>query len=792
MIPFEKCESHPGRPLRDHLVSVAGLMEQQARAWQSGVPQCFARLARLVGLLHDTGKATSFFQTERLRGLESRPDELGNHAHFSAVVTLPILRSACSAWGQGEAEADLLFAVSLMTILRHHGPLKDFCDYIITFYGRLKHDKGEVFARQFDSIDVAGLESFLSAEFAAMALAPPSISMPPRNELRWMHKFARSLAKNRSLSDYFTAELLFSLLVWADKIDAATSGHVPSRHTFAFPPELVDDFKSTKFGASSSTETQLREEVYREVEQTLFDEINSNQRLFTLTAPTGSGKTLAVLNAAIKLRQKIACANGTPRIIYCLPFTSIIDQNFDVIGEVFQTSGVSTTSDILIKHHHLVGPEYTDREQRDYAYDVGQLLVESWDSEIVVTTFIQLLESLIGNRNSMLRKAARVPGSIVLLDEVQAIPREYWEVVRDTLEQFACRFDTRFILLTATKPLIFEPNEATELLPSHRRIFAAFDRYDIHIRCREATSLEQFQSEYAKMIRDNPQSRHLAVMNTVESSIELFKNLRSRRTNDFGSFRKQQLVYLSTNVTPRDRRERIRKIQSSDDPMVIVATQVIEAGVDISVDVLHRDFAPFDSIVQSAGRCNRSNDRPVRGQVYLWNLQPDEEGRRPYSHIYKSLLRDITANVVLEWSDDVIPEQMILALGQHYFEQAKRRLAEAEIQAHMRCLDFAKVANAFQLIQECPKQSYFVQQSSDRKSFAIWDKFVSLSDTDDPLQRKAAFSEIKPDFFDRVIHIRLPYGEQPETEILLLTDDEAMGDYYDQDVGFQGNGCAIF
>jgi len=158
-------------------------------------------------------------------------------------------------------------------------------------------------------------------------------------------------------------------------------------------------------------------------------------------------------------------------------------------------------------------------------------------------------------------------------------------------------------------------------------------RYDIHLRCDASTTIDRFQTTFVDTIRDHPEKRHLAVMNTVESSIDVFKHIRSKRTGRLKAIPKGHFFYLSTNITPRDRQERIRRIRESDGPVVIVSTQVIEAGVDISVDILHRDFAPFDCLVQSAGRCNRSNERPWRGEVYLWDLDPDEEGRRPYSHI---------------------------------------------------------------------------------------------------------------------------------------------------------------
>ena len=121
-------------------------------------------------------------------------------------------------------------------------------------------------------------------------------------------------------------------------------------------------------------------------------------------------------------------------------------------------------------------------------------MTSSWDSEIIVTTFIQLLHSMIGNQNKMLRKVARIPGSIVLLDEVQAIPRKYWETVEAILKSYASNFNTKFVLLTATRPLILPREETIELLPGYETVFGLFDRYDIYPKCENPIAFTDFKS----------------------------------------------------------------------------------------------------------------------------------------------------------------------------------------------------------------------------------------------------------------------------------------------------------
>ncbi|MBA7553895.1 hypothetical protein ES705_46499 [subsurface metagenome] len=193
---------------------------------------------------------------------------------------------------------------------------------------------------------------------------------------------------------------MFGCLLQADKILSA-GGRVESFESKVIS-SVVDNFKNT-LPKKDSPIINLRNELYRVVEKA---SAQKTPGLFSLTAPTGSGKTINVLNAVLKIRDQIQKNNKVQsRIIYCLPFTSIIEQNYEVFEKVLKNSGYKITSDILLKHHHLTDLQY-ETDDPEFDPDNSSLFVETWQSEIIVTTFYQLLYTIFTNRNKNLKYAS--------------------------------------------------------------------------------------------------------------------------------------------------------------------------------------------------------------------------------------------------------------------------------------------------------------------------------------------------------------------------------------------------
>jgi len=280
-----------------------------------------------------------------------------------------------------------------------------------------------------------------------------------------------------------------------------------------------------------------------------------NYRVFTLTAPTGTGKTLTALSTALKLRKllkKELDLKNEPRIIYSLPFTSIIDQNYDVFdGVLSQIEDFEKhESEYLLKHHHLSEIFYkTEGVDKEKDIDESLALIESWESEVVVTTFIQLFYALIGYENRSLKKFHNIVNSIIILDEVQNIPIEYWQLVQETLNAMANYFNCRIILMTATKPLIFKEGTYKELVDNYENYFNSDELNRV---CLRVDSREMQITDFCNGLNDLSGGSYLFVFNTIGSSLKFYADIKAKMQQSNLNFK---AYYLSTNIIPKIRKK---------------------------------------------------------------------------------------------------------------------------------------------------------------------------------------------------------------------------------------------
>jgi len=248
--------------------------------------------------------------------------------------------------------------------------------------------------------------------------------------------------------------------------------------------------------------------------------------------------------------------------------------------------------------------------------------MDTWQSNIIVTTFVQLFHTLISNKNSMLMKFNKLSHSIIILDEVQAIPLEYWHIIDKLLYEALEKLDSYAIIMTATKPILFSNGIDVVQAPKidSRYILDADTYFGI-------TSMEEFLDKF----EINHDKSYMFVLNTINEA-KKFYELLSKRVS------KEDITFLSSHIVPKERLERIDKIKKNKYKF-LVTTQIVEAGVDIDFDVVVRDFAPLDSVIQSAGRCNR-NFKGERGIVYITKFR--DERKFYSSYIYDTILLDIT------------------------------------------------------------------------------------------------------------------------------------------------------
>jgi CRISPR-associated endonuclease/helicase Cas3 len=210
----------------------------------------------------------------------------------------------------------------------------------------------------------------------------------------------------------------------------------------------LNDFREENgFNNPDSDINRMKNEAYFNTLKYLEDTFNPEQHLYSITLPTGLGKTLLAFGAAEKIRSLLGCRFS--KTIIVIPFTSIIDQNFEVYRQVVK----SDSSEVIMKHHHLNEPIYKDSSERVFEYDKSQFLIETWQSEIVVTTFVQFLETILSMDKTKQMKLANLNNAIILLDEIQTIPYELWETIRKTFISLGESLNIYFVLISATQPL---------------------------------------------------------------------------------------------------------------------------------------------------------------------------------------------------------------------------------------------------------------------------------------------------------------------------------------------------
>lgn len=647
-----------------------------------------ADTAYFIGISHDFGKYTTFFQ-EKLKSLRDKNDTLSNHGLLSALFTFHIVSHYINEKNLNDKKPyKFLPLLAYFVVKHHHGDLKDIENDVSTkqlfevgFRNVSKQLKDiETNKNQIKDTYVFLLQNYnIQIERLFNDLEKYEINIEYSKNIEQLIKEQVKLLdfKNKENKDIIyclLVQLLYSVLIDSDKKHAGHVREIERKElndilveTHLNKPEIKEENKSNI--------NIIRAQIQASVIKNICDPKNASQKIFTLTAPTGTGKTLTSFAAALKLR-KILKNNLNlkfePRIIYSLPFTSIIDQNYDVFDKVLSqiSDFKNNESPYLLKHHHLSEIFYkTQNMDKEEDLDESLALIESWESEVIVTTFIQLFYSLIGYKNRSLKKFHNIVNSIIILDEAQNIPIEYWNLVRRVLIGMTEYFNCTIILMTATKPLIFEEGEYKELVDNYENYFKTeeLNRVILNI-----DSKEKKITEFCNELTDWSKNSYLFVFNTIGSSLE-FYNLITNKTQKPGlPFKK---CYLSTNITPRERRQRIeyaRKAIKNNQKVIIVSTQLIEAGVDIDCDCVYRDRGPLDSIIQVAGRCNR-NKRFEKAEIHLVNLKNGTS----YTRIYDPVLLDIVDKLFNNEDNNTsqIYEINFLDLINQYFERAKEKSA---------------------------------------------------------------------------------------------------------------------
>jgi CRISPR-associated endonuclease/helicase Cas3 len=644
-----------GQPLLAHLVAVAERAREFAEPFGGG------EWAYLAGLWHDLGKYSLEFQAylEESACNEYHDAELrGTVDHASAgaqhaLATMPVL-------GHMLAHA----------VAGHHAGLLDTISTGPSLDARTrKHlpawDHG---LSQLPPVSAPALPAAMAERLKARGRDPEGVGF--------------SLA--------FFTRMLFSCLVDADFLDTEAFLDPPRA---AERPRWPSDALSRMEAAVTSFVERLAivgtavDEQRQQVRAACLEAARGEPGFFSLTVPTGGGKTLSSL--AFALRH--CSVHGLRRVVYVVPFTSIIEQNADVFRAAFQPLVEAGLPDLVIEHHSAADVENESAASR--------LAAENWDAPLIVTTTVQFYESLFANRPSRCRKLHNLARAVIILDEVQRIPVDYLAPCLAALKELVARYGATVVLCTATQPAVhrregFELGleDVREIVPEPRRLYFA---------------LRRVRLEYLGSVGDDDLVERL----TATPRVLCIVNTRGHARELFGRIQDSEGAYhLSAAMCPQHRSEVLAEIRHdlhAGRPCRVVTTPLVEAGVDIDFPVVYRSLAGLDSVAQAAGRCNRNGREPV-GTLFLFSSEHTGSER---------FLRD-TSNVTVqllggENSRPLYEDLLSLDAMEHYFRlyywdqkqrwDAKGILGEFTIQHDRRfplLFGFQSCADRFHLIEE--------------------------------------------------------------------------------------------
>lgn len=587
------------QPLEEHLKEVSRLAGEFAAKFGN------SEMGEVIGLAHDIGKYSDEFQ-KRLFGSKERVD------HSSAGAQL-----------MRKKYKETIGLILAYGITGHHGGLKDY-------YGT-QGESSNVEERL--KRDVCSYDNYLKE-----ITFPDSVAPNLQNLLKSQMDFSLS----------FFIRMLFSCLVDADFLD--TERYINKEKAEkrginisieALMNKLNKGLESMKKGKELTKINQIRNEVLADCLKAAMHEPG----LFTLTVPTGGGKTLS--SAAFALTH--AKERGLERIIYVIPFTSIIEQNASVFREYLG-------DEVILEHHSNV--DYSEEwDDENYAKSLQEerwrLASENWDIPFVVTTSVQFFESMYHHKTSKCRKLHNLAKSVIIIDEAQSIPIDYFKLCLEGLKELSRSYGSTVVLCTATQPYIDQfftkEKKPREIISRPVKLYEECKRVDVKY-------LNNISDEQlSQRLQENEKA--LCVVNTKKHAHLLYEKV--------SKICGEGIYHLSTHMYPEHRKdvlEKIRKRLKTEKKCIVISTSLIEAGVDISFPYVYRSLTGIDSIVQAAGRCNREGEsadeygNKANGKVYVFESSESQAMPKGWMSYTASIGKEILSRFEDPISLDAIEE----------------------------------------------------------------------------------------------------------------------------------------
>jgi len=542
--------------LDTHSSYVARIAEQFAKSFGSDV------WVHRLGCLHDLGKARKSFQDYLCvcNGLTDADYDASDHSHSGAGAVWAVQTFARSNVGR----------ILAYCVAGHHAGLPDWSGGE-TPCGSLSYRLDQ----EKDIVQEPAVAAWIlghQAEWTAASLRPP-----------W--RFGKD-----NMSDVsFWIRMLYSCLVDADFLNTEAfmeSDKAATRSRYPALPELSERFFAALDAKQRTAKDTPVNRIRAEIRTACEAAAESPRGLFSLTVPTGGGKTFS--GTAFAFRH--ALRHGLKRIIYVIPYTSIIEQTADVLRAFLGAENV-------VEHHSNFDPDKETQQSR--------LASENWDAPVIVTTNVQFFESLYACRSGRCRKLHNIADSVVILDEAQLLPPRLLLPCVEAMRQLAAHYGVSMVLSTATQPALPGLEHVREIIPPDMDLYGRLKRTDIVFP--ENRTVRQTWEEIASELKEH--DRVLCVVNTRKDSRELH------------ALMPEGTIHLSATLCGEHRSRVIADIKAklkAGQPVRVISTQLVEAGVDIDFPVVYRAFAGLPSIAQAAGRCNREGLSAQPGRVVVF------------------------------------------------------------------------------------------------------------------------------------------------------------------------------
>lgn len=533
----------------------------------------FKKFSKIVGYLHDIGKSTPEWQDYIMKSYNKQWNSEKRIDHKSAGFKYVVENTSSKM-------ENFYRGVYYYLFLGHHGGLFD--GDIMTTTNSLDNVNCD-----FNDIDIkidsSEIHNFI---FDVYFKIDSLYNNDKKRKMMYMALFIKMLHSSLVDSDYLATESFTN----PEKFKQRTRKSVSFLKVYKDVEKYIKKLQNNNFDFMNS----LRNEIHKKCVDSARALSKQNNNLLYLEVPTGCGKTLSSLSFALKY----ASSKKLNRIIYVIPYTSIIDQTVNVF------SNIKLLKDNMIVHHSNIDENTRENNKFD---------CENWDSPFVLTTFVQFFESIFSCKNSKLRKIHNIANSVVVIDEIQSIPSKLYKSCYMAMEFLSLAYNTTFVLCSATQPKI--PNEVInrnlfkpildrkyvdKLFLSTKRVKTSFIGYKSNEEI--FNHYKNFSLSESSEVNGNGATSCMVICSTTQHAQDMYDTF--KKEFDY-------VYHLSTLMCMKHRVRVLNEVISrlnSGLPVILITTKIVEAGVDISFPIVYRDKCGLDSIIQAAGRCNRNKE----------------------------------------------------------------------------------------------------------------------------------------------------------------------------------------